>query len=333
MDPTDGHGRQLAELMVGSELPVPETRESTVTDQVGARVRGRRRRCSGRRALPARATSTSRSTAGEVVGIAGVEGNGQAELVDVILGLRPGHRRHDRPRRRGHRRLSDPRAAGRPASATSPRTATGRGCSWLARSGRTRCSGTRPRRPSPRAPGSTGAAPSAAHQEIVEQLRRADPERRRGRLRPLRRQPAEADRRPRDDRRSPVLLIASHPTRGVDVGAQAAVWDHLARRPGAGPGRPAGLGRPRGADRPVGHGCWSSAGPHRGRARPGHGHPRGARVVHDRRPQRRGGLTCSGSPIPAPAVAGPRRRAVLFALVVSGARAHGQRQHPSRPSA
>ena len=25
----------------------------------------------------------------------------------------------------------------------------------------------------------------------------------------------------------PTLLVASHPTRGVDVGAQAAVWDHL----------------------------------------------------------------------------------------------------------
>jgi ABC-type uncharacterized transport system ATPase subunit len=32
----------------------------------------------------------------------------------------------------------------------------------------------------------------------------------------------------------PSLLVASHPTRGVDVGAQAALWDHLrhARRSG-----------------------------------------------------------------------------------------------------
>ena len=27
----------------------------------------------------------------------------------------------------------------------------------------------------------------------------------------------------------PILLIASHPTRGVDVGAQAAIWDHIKR--------------------------------------------------------------------------------------------------------
>jgi simple sugar transport system ATP-binding protein len=32
----------------------------------------------------------------------------------------------------------------------------------------------------------------------------------------------------------PVLLVASHPTRGVDVGAQAAIWDQIraARRLG-----------------------------------------------------------------------------------------------------
>ena len=35
---------------------------------------------------------------------------------------------------------------------------------------------------------------------------------------------------------NPVLLIAAHPTRGVDVGAQAAIWDHIkrARREGLG---------------------------------------------------------------------------------------------------
>ena len=40
----------------------------------------------------------------------------------------------------------------------------------------------------------------------------------------------------------PSVLIAAHPTRGIDVGAHAAVWDDL-----YGPrryGRPARLGRP-----------------------------------------------------------------------------------------
>src|SRR5205085_9641440 len=34
----------------------------------------------------------------------------------------------------------------------------------------------------------------------------------------------------------PILLIAAHPTRGVDVGAQASIWEHIknARRRGLG---------------------------------------------------------------------------------------------------
>jgi simple sugar transport system ATP-binding protein len=32
----------------------------------------------------------------------------------------------------------------------------------------------------------------------------------------------------------PVVLIASHPTRGVDVGAQAAIWEHIKRARRAG---------------------------------------------------------------------------------------------------
>jgi simple sugar transport system ATP-binding protein len=37
-------------------------------------------------------------------------------------------------------------------------------------------------------------------------------------------------------RRNPRVLVAAHPTRGVDVGAQAAIWDHIkdARRQGLG---------------------------------------------------------------------------------------------------
>ena len=31
---------------------------------------------------------------------------------------------------------------------------------------------------------------------------------------------------------TPRVLIAAHPTRGVDVGAQAAIWDHLAQGAG-----------------------------------------------------------------------------------------------------
>jgi ABC-type uncharacterized transport system ATPase subunit len=79
--------RQLAELMIGSELPSPETRESTVQDEVLLEVRdlglvsevGR----------PVLEGITFRVRKGEIVGIAGVEGNGQAQLVDSLMGLAP----------------------------------------------------------------------------------------------------------------------------------------------------------------------------------------------------------------------------------------------------
>ncbi|MEV7091536.1 ABC transporter ATP-binding protein [Amycolatopsis sp. NPDC051045] len=86
-DPKTITSRQLAEMMVGSELPSPETRESTVTDRPVLRLTGLTLGAegSGRNVLDD-VTFTVR--AGEVLGIAGVEGNGQTELVETIMGMR-----------------------------------------------------------------------------------------------------------------------------------------------------------------------------------------------------------------------------------------------------
>jgi general nucleoside transport system ATP-binding protein len=86
VDPQDVTARQLAELMVGSELPRPETRASTVTDVVELSVDGLGLRGIGDRWLLRDVAFEIHR--GEIVGIAGVEGNGQAELVQVIMGLR-----------------------------------------------------------------------------------------------------------------------------------------------------------------------------------------------------------------------------------------------------
>jgi simple sugar transport system ATP-binding protein len=85
VDPADVTARQLAELMVGSELPTPETRESTVTDEVVLSVRGLGVLVGERWALK---DATFDIHKGEIVGIAGVEGNGQRELVEALMGLR-----------------------------------------------------------------------------------------------------------------------------------------------------------------------------------------------------------------------------------------------------
>jgi simple sugar transport system ATP-binding protein len=79
---------ELAELMIGAELPTPETRESTVTDRTVFEVDGLSLVSSeGGRDILTDISFTIH--AGEIVGIAGIEGNGQAPLVDSLIGLIP----------------------------------------------------------------------------------------------------------------------------------------------------------------------------------------------------------------------------------------------------
>ncbi|MGH8859812.1 MAG: ABC transporter ATP-binding protein, partial [Jatrophihabitantaceae bacterium] len=87
VEPASVTARQLAELMVGSELPVPELRESTVTDVVELAVDHLTVAAPGERPVVDDVTFSIRR--GEIVGIAGVEGNGQAELVEAIMGTVP----------------------------------------------------------------------------------------------------------------------------------------------------------------------------------------------------------------------------------------------------
>ncbi|MGY1747603.1 ABC transporter ATP-binding protein [Blastococcus sp. SYSU D00695] len=85
-DPRTTTTKQLAEMMVGTELPTPETRTSTVRDTPVLQLSSVTVAGVDGRALVDDVSLTVRE--GEVVGIAGVEGNGQAELVDAIMGLR-----------------------------------------------------------------------------------------------------------------------------------------------------------------------------------------------------------------------------------------------------
>jgi ABC-type uncharacterized transport system ATPase subunit len=84
--PQDVTAHDLAELMVGEELPVPETRESTVTDVEVLRLEDLS--VAGSETEVALQDIDLAVHKGEIVGIAGVEGNGQLELVETILGMR-----------------------------------------------------------------------------------------------------------------------------------------------------------------------------------------------------------------------------------------------------
>ncbi len=109
VDPKQTTARQLAELMVGSELPTPETSESTVTDVPVLTVRDLTvLSADGRTLLDSIDFTIHR---GEVVGIAGVEGNGQSELVEAIMGMRPAAVGCRRARRAGRHGLDHPPAS------------------------------------------------------------------------------------------------------------------------------------------------------------------------------------------------------------------------------
>lgn len=108
-DPKTATTKQLAELMVGSELPTPETRESTVTDTPMLTVKGLTLAASDAVVEPeAMAPTTPEDSSlrehvetgrlllddisftihkGEILGIAGVEGNGQTELIEALMGM------------------------------------------------------------------------------------------------------------------------------------------------------------------------------------------------------------------------------------------------------
>lgn len=210
----------LAELMVGSELPSPETTDSTVTDEVVLEVSGLTVADEdGRAAVD---NVSLRVHRGEVLGVAGIEGNGQAELIDAIIGttdpafgsvlLQGTDITHDSVRRRREAGIGfvpqDRHSDGLLLDATLWENAAlghqtkppfSKGI-WLDRAGaRERTEQIRTDY-DVRSPGVevTARALSGGNQQklIIG----------------------------REMAANPTLLLAAHPTRGIDVGAQADVW-------------------------------------------------------------------------------------------------------------
>ena len=185
------------------------------------------------RELPALRGLDLQVRAGEIVGLAGVDGNGQSELVECIAGLRRptggsvtvGGRRH-------HRRRRARRARGR-ASATSPRTATGAASSSTSPWPRTsRCASTSARRRwgllSPKRMRQM-AAP------LLEQydVRGGNPDTPAGSLSGGNQQKCVIARELAEE---PQVTIAAQPTRGLDVGAIEFVHRRLIEQRDAGRG-------------------------------------------------------------------------------------------------
>ncbi len=221
--PEDVTAHDLAEMMIGSELPVPDAGTSTVTENVALEVAGLRVIGEGDRAV---VDDVSLSVhRGEIVGMAGVEGNGQAELVNAIIGLDDpdqgtitllgreithfsvrsrremglGYVPQDR-----HRdglllgfTLWENTALGHQ---TEPPYSRG---PWLSRGGMRDRASTIKAEFDVRTPNievSAHALSGGNQQKLIVG---------------------------REMVAGPAVLIANHPTRGIDVGAQAAVWDDI----------------------------------------------------------------------------------------------------------
>ncbi len=217
--------RKLAELMVGAELPSPSTEESTVTDTVRLEVRDLTVRDGAGRELLSDVSLTIH--AGEVLGIAGVEGNGQTELVEAIVGMhRPEH---------GTIRLGDEditawhvlrrREAG---IGYIPEDRQRHGLLLDAPLWENRVLGHQTREPNVSGPFLDRGGAREDSERIIAEYDVRTPG-----IDTTARALSGGNQQKfivgREMSSAPVVLIASHPTRGVDVGAQAQIWDHIRR--------------------------------------------------------------------------------------------------------
>ena len=232
--PEDVTSRELAELMVGSELPSPSTEASTVSDRVLLSV-------SGVEVLDATGRAELSDIdleihAGEVLGIAGVEGNGQTELVETLIGMRQAHRgtitlhTADGPEDITGWTTRDRRAAG---IGYVPEDRQRHGLLLDAPLWENRILGHQTRPPVVHGVWLDRGGARGDATRIVEEydVRTPGIDTSAAALSGGNQQKFIVGREMSDD---PVLLVASHPTRGVDVGAQAQIWDHVreARRRG-----------------------------------------------------------------------------------------------------
>ena len=234
VEPANTTTKQLAELMVGSELPTPETEESTVTDVPLLKLDGLRLAQTDLDGIERIILDDISFTIhkGEVLGIAGVEGNGQSELVEAIMGIRDpdvGVVTLDGTDI-SHAPTRDRREAG---VGYIPEDRHRHGLLLEAPLWENRILGHVTERPNSHGQLLDIKGARTDTQRIIQayDVRTPGIDVTAASLSGGNQQKLIVGR---EMSHAPKLLIAAHPTRGVDVGAQAAIWDHIreARREG-----------------------------------------------------------------------------------------------------
>ncbi|HAM43542.1 MAG TPA: heme ABC transporter ATP-binding protein, partial [Propionibacteriaceae bacterium] len=230
VDPKAVTARELAELMVGSELPSPQTEESTVTETVMLELRGIELGVPGQAKVLDDINLTIH--AGEILGIAGVEGNGQAELVEVTMGMR-------RPSAGtvvlagGDITKADVREIREAGVGYIPEDRHRHGLLLEAPLWENMILGHQTQAPNAKGPLIDARAARADTEKVVAEFDVRTPSIlvTAGSLSGGNQQKLIIGR---EMSHAPRVLVAAHPTRGVDVGAQAAIWDLIkdARRGG-----------------------------------------------------------------------------------------------------
>ncbi|MEV2276545.1 ABC transporter ATP-binding protein [Nocardiopsis sp. NPDC049922] len=229
-DPSTTTARELATLMVGGELPVPELRESTVTDHVVLSLDGVTvRSAEGRPVVDDVSVDIHQ---GEIVGIAGVEGNGQSELIEAIMGMRhlaSGRIHLESQDVTGWSTLRI-REAG---VGYIPEDRHRHGVLLESPLWENRILGHQTKEPSVRGPWINRVGARADSERIVAEYDVRTPG-----IDVIADALSGGNQQKfiigREMSGSPRFLVAAHPTRGVDVGAQSAIWEQLREARAAG---------------------------------------------------------------------------------------------------
>ena len=229
-DPATTNARELATLMVGGALPVPELRESTVTDHVVLSLDGITVHSpEGRPVVDDIDLAIHR---GEIVGIAGVEGNGQSELIEAIMGMRQvtTGRIHLEGQEITGRNTLRIREAG---VGYIPEDRHRHGILLESPLWENRILGHQTKPPSVRGPwiDRTGARTDSERIVAEYDVRTPNIDVIADALSGGNQQKFIIGREMSEE---PRFLVAAHPTRGVDVGAQAAIWEQLREARAAG---------------------------------------------------------------------------------------------------